>query len=219
MYRAVSRILVAAALVSGGWFAWQHFRQAPATPVAEEQKTEIEDTESPETKMAHEAVTIRGPLADYVQNNKPAPERETQSTARTPSPLDHIVEDSPVGTSRAILHKTFPVRRVVHVQFEIPPHALTPRFNGTFRSLVEGESSHDESANVDLLLMTEVQYAGFAAGRDVDALYIADTTHFRDISVDLSPSRDQPVRYHLVFRNSPGGAAEKTVAADFRIDF
>ena len=84
MYRAVSRILVAAALVSGGWFAWQHFRQAPATPVAEEQKTEIEDTESPETKMAHEAVTIRGPLADYVQNNKPAPERETQSAARRP---------------------------------------------------------------------------------------------------------------------------------------
>ncbi len=217
MYRAVWRILVAAAVICGGLFAWQHFRQAPATPVATEKKTEPE-TESPETKMARESVVIRGPLADYIMNSKPSGEEETQSAPHKPSPEDHI-EDSPVGTSRRILHKTFAITRIVHVLFEIPPHAVTPRFHGTFQSMVQGESSHDENANVDLLLMNEEQYAEFAAGRDPDALFIADTIHYRDISVDLSPSREKPARYHLLFRNAPGGSAKKVVAADFAVDF
>ncbi|HEY1659377.1 MAG TPA: hypothetical protein VGG14_13580 [Candidatus Sulfotelmatobacter sp.] len=217
MYRAVLRVVATAALILGGLFAWQHFRQAPAPPVAEEPKTET-DTQTLEDKMAREVVAIRGPLADYMRSNKSAPEQEMQSAGRTPSQADRI-KDSPVGTSLDVLHKKFVVRRVAHVRFEIPPHALTPRFCGTFRSLVGGEASHDASANVDFLLMNEEQYAGFAAGRDQGALYVADTTHFRDISVDLSPSRDQPVSYYLVFRNSPAGADVKTVQADFRVDF
>lgn len=222
MYRsAVLQFLVAAACIGGGLYAWQHFRQAPATPVAQEEKTEAEtqrsEIPSAETKMAHEVVTIRGPLADYM-SHQPSDQEAPQSAPLKPSPKDHI-EDSPVGTSLLILHKTFALRRVVHIRFEIPPHALTPRFCGTLRSLVGGEASHDASANVDLLLMNEKQYTDFAAGRGPDALYVADTTHFRDINVDLSASRDEPIRYHLVLRNSPGGAEEKTVAADFRVDF
>lgn len=217
MYRAVLQVVATAALILGGLFAWQHFRQAPAPPVAEKPKTES-DTQTLESKMAQEVVTIRGPLADYMKNSKSAPEQETQSAVRTPSPADRI-KDSPVGTSLDVLHKKFTVRRVAHVRFEIPPHALTPRFSGAFRSLVGGEPSRDESANVDFQLMNEEQYAAFAAGRDADALYVADTIHFRDISVDLPSSHDQPVRYYLVFRNSPGGADAKTVEADFRVDF
>jgi hypothetical protein len=217
MSRAVLQVVATAALILGGLFAWQHFRQAPPLRAAEEPKTET-DTQTLESKMAQEVVTIRGPLADYMRNNKSAPEQEEQSATRTPSQADRI-KDSPVGTSLDVLHKKFAVRRVAHVRFEIPPHALTPRFCGTFRSLVRGEPSRDESANVDFLLMNEEQYANFAAGRDRDALYIADTIHFRDISVDLSASSDQPVSYYLVFRNSPGGADVKTVEADFRVDF
>lgn len=217
MYRAVLQVVATAALILGGLFAWQHFRQAPASPVAQEPKTET-DTQTLESKMAQEAVTIRGPLADYMRNNKSAPEQEEQSAAHPASAADRI-KDSPVGTSLDILHKKFVVRRIAHVRFEIPPHALTPRFSGTFRSLVGGAPSRDESANVDFLLMNEEQYTNFAAGRNPDPLYVADTTHFRDISVDLSPSRDRPVSYYLVFRNSPGGADVKTVLADFRVDF
>ena len=117
------------------------------------------------------------------------------------------------------MKKTFVITRTVHVPFEIPPHAVTPRFHGTFQSFVQGESSHDESANVDLLLMNEQQYNQFLAGRDPEVLFIADTSHYQDINFDLSPSRDQPVRYHLVFRSTPGGAAKKTVKADFSVDF
>jgi hypothetical protein len=217
MYRAVLQVIATAALVLGGLFAWQHFRQAGTPAVAQQVRAEP-DLQSAESKQAQEVVIMRGPLADYMRDNQPAPE-ETQPTARKPSRADHIIEDSPVGTSLAILHKRFALKHIAHVRFEIPPHALTPRFSGTFQSLVGGEPSRDESANVDFLLMNEEQYSDFARGRDPDPLYIADTTHFRDISIDLSPSRDQAVRYYLVFRNSPGGADEKTVEADFRVDF
>jgi hypothetical protein len=220
MDRAVSRFFVAAAFICGGFFAWKYFRQAPAKPVAVEQKTVPgpEIPESLESKLAHEMVTIRGPLADYMSNNKPSQEEGAQSAPRKPSLKDHI-EDSPVGTSGSVLHKTFVITRVVHVPFEIPPHAVMPRFHGTFQSIVQGEASNDESTNVDLLLMNETQYAEFAAGDDPEVLYLADTSHHRDISVPLSPSRDQPVRYHLVFRSTPGGATRKVVAADFSVDF
>lgn len=125
-----------------------------------------------------------------------------------------------MGTSSHILHKTFAVGRAVQVPFEIPPHAATPRFHGTFQSFEQqGASSHDESANVDMLLMNEQQYAEFSRGHDSDVLFVADTSHYQDINFDLPPSLDQPVKYHLVFRNSPGGAAKKVVKADFTVDF
>jgi len=219
MYRAVWRILVTAAFMSGAFFAWQHLRQTPAGSVAAEQKAEAnsENAEGPEAKIAHDEVAIRGPLADYVMGHQPSAE-EAPSAPHKPSPEDRI-EDSPVGTTLHILHKTFTITRILHVPFEIPPHAVTPRFHGTFQSFVEGESSHDDSANVDMLLMNETQYAQFTAGRDPDVLFIADTSHYQEINYDLSRSRDQPVRYHLVFRSTPGGAAKKVVKADFSVDF
>jgi hypothetical protein len=218
MYRAALQVVAIAAFILAGLYAWQHFHPAGPPAIAEQQKEEP-DLQSPESKLAQETVVVRGPLADYMRSNDPVPEQETHPAARQSSPADHIVEDSPVGTGRDILRKTFAVRSVIHVRFQIPPHALTPRFHGTFRSLVGGETSHDGNANVDLLLMNEKQYAAFAADRDSEALYIADTTHFRDISVDLPPSHDLPAHYYLVFRNSPGGADEKSVEADFRVDF
>jgi hypothetical protein len=217
MHRAVWRLLAAAAFVCCGLYAWKHFHRTPEGLVAEEQKAELHP-ESTESKQANELVTIRGPLADLVSNHKSSQEEPAQSAPRKPSPEDHI-EDSPVGTSSQILHKTFAITRVVHVPFEIPPHAATPRFHGTFQSFVLDTPSRDDSANVDLLLMNEQQYAEFAAGRDPDVLFIADTSHYQDLNFDLSPSRDQPVRYHLVFRSTQAGAAKKLVKADFSVDF
>jgi len=98
---------------------------------------------------------------------------------------------------------------------------VTPRFHGTFSSYAQNSdaASRDEEANVDLLLMNEPQYAAFAAGHDPDVLLIADTSHYQDIGFDLPPTRDLPVQYHLVFRNSPGGVAKKTGPSGFHGGF
>jgi hypothetical protein len=222
MYRAFTRIIVFAMLLGGGFYAWQHYRSTPSKAdddVVSAQSESKDPLKEPVVKYA-------GPLADYVSDSTPSssssltPDEEKTPVRGKPSPKDHI-EDSPVGTSGTIIRKTFALSRVIDVPFEIPPHAIMPRFHGRLQSLERkgGEATHDESANVDMLLMNEKQYAEFAAGRDAEVLLIADTSHYRDIDFVLSPSGEQPVRYHLVFRNPPGGAARKLVKADFGVDF
>jgi hypothetical protein len=220
MLRLLVRLIVVLVFISGGLYLWKHHSRKPPS-AAEEEAQETEST-TPEAKQPEGFVTLAGPLAKYVTGAKSAGQDSDDDTPRSRKfyRQDHI-EDSPVGTSTHIVHKTFPVVRAVHVPFEIPPHAVTPKFHGTFCSFSQqgGIPTNDESANVDLLLMNEEQYTAFAAGKDPDVLLIADTSHYQDINFDLSPSRDQPVKYHLVFRNTPGGAAKKLVQADFSVDF
>jgi hypothetical protein len=219
MFRSLARLIIVLAFISGGLYMWRHHHQKQAA--AEEEASEPEPTTS-EAKQSEGFVKFAGPLAKYVTGNKFSGQ-DSDDDPPHPRKLykqDHI-EESPVGTTSHIVHKTFPIARMVHVPFEIPPHAATPRFHGTFSSFSQqgGTPTNDESANVDLLLMNEEQYAAFTAGKDPDVLLIADTSHYQDINFDLSPSRDQPVKYHLVFRNTPGGAAKKLVQADFSVDF
>ncbi len=221
MYRALARLVVAAAFVFGGIYFYNYSHQSPHKALADstEAQTPALAPQLPEAKQAQEMVKFAGPLADYVAQEKPA-QAEAPRGPYKPSELDHIA-DSPVGDSSVILHKTFAVGRAVHISFEIPPHAVTPRFHGTFRSFAkqDGAPTHDESGNVDMLLMNEQQYAEFSSGHHPEVLFIADTSHFQDINFDLSPSFDHPVRYHLIFRNSPGGPQKKVVQADFSVDF
>lgn len=227
MFRIFNRLIFAAIVIYGGIYTWNRFQQAAERNAA---KTNLDETGTNNSDAQKKPfVAIRGPLADLAQGSKSSGNQETEQETQpqnevprpyTPSAKDHIV-DSPVGTSERILHRTFPVGHLVHVAFDIPPHAVTPRFHGTFSSYLQGSAapSHGEDANVDMLLMNEQQYAAFAAGHDPDVLLIADTSHYQDINFDLAPSYEQTVKYHLVFRNSPGGAAKKLVKADFAVDF
>jgi hypothetical protein len=223
MYRALARLIVTAALLCGGIYTWKHFSQAPAVKLAEEQA--LEPAPEPKPKLPEEELpegfaTIRGPLADYVAKQKPSENEAPRSASYKPSAEDHI-EDSPVGTTTEILHKTFPVAHIMQLPFEIPPHAANPHFHGTFRSFTRqgGAPSNDQSANVDMLLMNDQQFAELVGGHEPDVLFIADTSHYQDINFDLPPSMRLPVKYHIVFRNSPGGASKKLVQADFSVDF
>jgi hypothetical protein len=58
-----------------------------------------------------------------------------------------------------------------------------------------------------------------SAATQAKALFTADASHDQDVNVTLPPSQDQPRKYYLVFRNSPGGAAKKLVQAQFTVDF
>jgi hypothetical protein len=221
MYRALARLIVAAAFVFGGIYVYNYSHQPPHQAPAN-----TSDAQSPalapllpEAKQAQSMVTFAGPLADYVSHEQPL-QGEAPRGPYKPSAEDHI-EDSPVGGRSRIVHRTFSVGRAVHISFEIPPHAVTPRFHGTFRAVGQQAAAprNGEGASVDMLLMNEQQYAEFSSGLHPEVLFIADTSHFQDINFDLSPSFDHPVRYHLIFRGSPGGLQKKVVQADLSVDF
>jgi hypothetical protein len=136
-----------------------------------------------------------------------------------PLPMDRVAA-SPSG-SQAILHKTFSLTTTASFPFEIPVHAAVPHLHGNYKSFVKQISAdaNDDSANVDFLILTEDQYADFMHGRAGEALFSADASHDQDVDFSLPASQNQPQKYYLVFRSSPGGSAKKIVQADFTVDF
>jgi hypothetical protein len=130
------------------------------------------------------------------------------------------VAASPSG-SQTILHKTFSLTATASFAFEIPAHAVTPHLHGNYKSFVKQISADasDDSANVDFLILKEDQYADFVHGHAGEALFAADASHDQDVDFSLPASQDQPQKYYLVFRSSPGGSARKIVQADFTVDF
>ncbi|MFY9947902.1 MAG: hypothetical protein WAK27_04340, partial [Candidatus Sulfotelmatobacter sp.] len=130
------------------------------------------------------------------------------------------VAASPSG-SQTILHKTFSLTTTASFPFEIPAHAVTPHLHGNYKSFVKQISADasDDSENVDFLILKEDQYADFVHGHAGEALFSADASHDQDVDFSLPASQDQPQKYYLVFRSSPGGSARKIVQADFTVDF
>jgi hypothetical protein len=130
------------------------------------------------------------------------------------------VGSSPLGTSQAILNKTFTVHTSVAFPFEIPAHAAMPRLRGAYKSYVGKVGiKSDDAANVDFFVLTEEQYPDFANGRASETLFSADAAHEQNVDVSLPPSMNEPKKFYLVFRNTPGGDSKEVVQADLSVDF
>jgi hypothetical protein len=229
MNRLLGRLVAAFILVLIGGYGWTHWHSAaeavatPNIPVAAPEPTYAEARE------AHQAVGVSGPLADYMLHRKPAEVETLKPIAYTPSAADHVGDDSPVGTSRAILHETFGVPSIVNLPFEVPPHASNPQLRGTFRSfLKQGGSKQDggdtSEADVEFLVLNEKQYGDLLNGRPSEAVFSAENAHDQEVNAGLPPTRDEVVKYFLVFRNGRHEAGKHEVGktfvqADFRIDF
>lgn len=215
MLKGIACLLMGAALVGG--YYYYHDRAATAKAQLTEQAQE------PDVKSAShapdKAAEVVGPLAQWMQNQKQDQAPEERRVVK-PHALDHIAE-SPVGTSTAIVRKTFAVSAPARFSFEVPPHAASPQLHGTFRSFVRqaGVQSSDESADIDLLLMNSEQYADFLHGQPADTVYSVDSSHDQDVAFGLPATLDKPAQYYLVFRNSSSSAAKKVVQADFQVDF
>jgi hypothetical protein len=213
-------------LVLVGSYAWVHRHHVPVAP-ATVQSPQSEATYT-EAQDAQKMVTVTGPMADYVQRQKPSGAEESgeaktetlQPISRKASASDHV-GDSPVGTSAAILHKTFKVTGSFDVPFDLPPHASTPQLHGTYRSFAEQGSSlsSDSGADVEFLLLSEQQHSDLLSGRPADAVFEADSAHDGEVNFSLAPTLDQGARYYLVFRNGAQKQGKKVVEADFRVDY
>jgi hypothetical protein len=146
------------------------------------------------------------------------PPRETLPAV---NPLDHV--DSAHVKPINFLHKTFALKKTASFEFQVPAHTSLPRVHGTFQSSVPrpgGESLSDDDANVDLVLLNADQYSDFSHGRgEGTALYTVEPTHDHEVDFLLAPTQEDSVTYYVVFRNSPGGAPNKQVQADFSLTF
>ncbi|MGO8793339.1 MAG: hypothetical protein ACLQLC_00820 [Candidatus Sulfotelmatobacter sp.] len=133
------------------------------------------------------------------------------------------VGSSPLGTSQVVLHKDFVVRASSVFSFEIPAHAAMPHLRGSYKSFVTklGVQTNEDAANVDFFVLTEEQYADFVQGGagTGDMLFSVDDSHQQNVDVVLPPSLNQTRKFYLVFRNTPGGDANKAIRANLRVDF
>jgi len=164
-------------------------------------------------------VTMAGPLAEWMQDGNAAKPVSNERRIGKPHPNDHIAP-SPVGSSSAVVHKTFAISNAVNFSFEIPAHAVNAQLRGNYRSFAAQlkVQASDETADVAFLLMNEEQYATFIKGGSPDTLLNLDPSHDQDVNFDLPASRDLPVKYYLVFRNDPR-EGKKIVQADFKVAF
>ncbi len=197
---------------------------APAAATATS-RTAPSHIESETEAQAGEMVTLTGPLAGYI-SSQPQAKADGQSASdasdapsseRPLNPADRV-GDSPVGTSRPLLKKTFTVAKAVDLPFEIPPHAANPQLKGTYHSFIQRGGTRDE-ADVEFLLMNQKQYEDLLAGHPADAQFSAEGSHNQEVNTNMPPTLDQPVKYYLVFRNDARGVAKVSVQADFRVDF
>ncbi|MGD0270074.1 MAG: hypothetical protein ABSB14_13495 [Candidatus Sulfotelmatobacter sp.] len=215
MLKGIACLLMGAALVGGYYFFQNRAATTSALADVQGQPTDAK----PEGKEASKTEAAVGALAQWMEHQTQSQAPEERREAK-PHPSDHIAE-SPVGTSSAIVKKTFAVSAAAKFPFEIPAHAASPRLHGTFHSFVRqaGSQSGDEDADVDLLLLNGEQYADFLRGQPAETVYSVGSSHDQDVSFGLPATLDHPVLYYLVFRNGSSGAAKKIVQADFQVDF
>lgn len=161
-------------------------------------------------------------ISTSCERKKPAAKEELQRIDPAASDgvtLDHLTR-APVSSTQTVLRKTFTLSATANFPFEVPAQAVQARLHGNYKSFVTqvGIQASDDSANVEFMILTEDQFAAFSHGRAGEALFSADASHDQDVNVSLPPSQDQPRKYYLVFRNTPG-QAKKLVQADFTADF
>jgi hypothetical protein len=221
------RLVVSCVLVLVGSYAWVHRPHvAPATSVQES----VTLPRYAEQEQAAQSVSVSGPLADYmsrvkaagVETLQPISSTVLQSGSRRTVVSDHVTDDSPVGTSTPLLHRTFNVTRIVDLPFDLPAHASMPKLRGTYRSFVSGNGAGQagtDDSGVEFLLLNEQQFTDLINGRPSDALFSADDAANGEVNFTMPPTFGKPAKYHLVFRNSSPSSGKRAVQADFHIDF
>ncbi len=131
------------------------------------------------------------------------------------------VGDRPTVSSENILQKTFILSTTEAFPFEVPAHVAVPHLHGNYKSYVTklGVQSNEHGADVDFFVFNEDQYSDFTAGTAGNAVFTSDPSNDQAVDVSLPPSLNESKKYYLVFRNTAGGAAKKTVQADLTVDF
>jgi len=160
--------------------------------------------------------TVVSPLAAIRTASKEGPEesQETDGAARPPG--DHVVL---VATAKPqnFLRGVFAVADYSQFSFLIPPHQVSPKLQGNFRSFSNRASPDSSSAKVEVMLLNEQEFDDFQHHRIGSATYESESSSQR-MDYAMPATYDGTRQYHLVFQN-PTGRKEIFVKADFTITF
>lgn len=223
--------LMAASLITLflGYSGWMHLRHSAdsvelqAEPIKEQVRKAASTASStstyPEGQPADEPVKVVGPLANFMSQKDSDDVETIQANFYQPTASDHV-GGSVVGTSNNVLHQTFTVAKTVDLPFEVPAHAYSPQLHGSFRSFIQaGGAPTTAPGDVEFLLLNDQQYADLLAGHPGDAMFSADAAHDQEVNANLPPTLNNPVKYHLIFRNAEPKTGKRVVKAEFQIDF
>lgn len=124
-----------------------------------------------------------------------------------PSALDHVRQSARVNP-QPVAHGLTQLQRYVKFPFEVPAHVISPRVTGEFTSFIQGPGGahiSDESADVELMIMTEEQFEAFEKKTSAESVYAIEPSHADAVSIILPTTEDAPVHYYAVFRRAKDG--------------
>jgi hypothetical protein len=211
-----------------GYFTYVHLRHSAessdlqadtasreAAEFAQRARKETEETYNA-PRDDQDSVTVAGPLVNFMKGISKV---ETVEAAYRATESDRV-GDSVVGTTNKVLHQTFLVAGAVDVPFDVPAHAYSPQLRGTFRSFIQASGAPTTApGDVEFLLLSDAQYSALLHGQPGDAVFSADATHDQEVNANLPPTLNQPVKYHLMFRNVSPKTGKRVVQAEFEMNF
>ena len=136
------------------------------------------------------------------------------------SSLDHISK-APHLPPQRVTHGSFTLGKYQKFSFEVPAHVIMPHLQGEFSSFTQGADGakvSDESADVELMVMTEEQFDALVYRRSAESLYAIEPSHNHGVSISLPSTQDSPVRYYAVFRRNTEGKAPISVNANLTLE-
>jgi hypothetical protein len=138
------------------------------------------------------------------------------------SPSGDRVSQAPPAAPQPVAHGLIKVDKFQKFPFDVPPHVIAPRLLGEFSSFMQGSGGariSDESADVELMVMTEAQYDDFVHKRGAQSVDAVEPSHNHGVKITLPSSQDEPVRYYVVFRRTTDAKKPVWVNADLTADF
>jgi len=205
-----------------GYSGWMHLRgstdsiEIQAEPVKEQARKAASYSDA---QQADQSLKVVGALARFM-SHKDSDQVETSEANFFQGTASDHVGGSVIGTSNTLLQQTFAVAKTVDLPFEVPAHAYSPQLHGSFRSFIQaGGAPTTAPGDVEFLLLNDRQYSDLLTGHPSNALFSADAAHDQEVNANLPPTLNNPVKYHLIFRNAAPNRGKRVVHAEFQIDF
>jgi len=189
--------------VANNWKTWWQRQSASTSQPA---------SNDPALSAANSKVYgVLGQFTGAASANDPPP-RDNAAIA----PSDRVYSAN-AGQPNHFLHRRLSVETCQIFEFVVPPHAIHPRLEGTFRP-AGVYWNHSGSPSVELLLMNEEGFASFTSNKPSLPVFYADASTRGAIQWPLRGAATAQ-KYYLVFRNPSERDGPSVVDADFTAAF